>query len=339
MQKASSTVRDVARRLPARRPSSVRRTTDIQVVPESAWDGDLEVRGSARDARVDGRGTLTASETTRLHLTLDNRSVVTGLAAGLPGAVADALVGSAAAGGFRARLRALPEGSLDPDSPAAALLDDLPTVRLISGYGRLIEMGPQPGRPAAPLPGICTGWAPGGTADRRAQAGERLLGRAPAAPPFRSLLDHPDDFHPADSHAADSHAADLHPETPPERSSMRRRRILEVARHGGDLDIYQYFRDSHLDAAGREGSLHEYELHAVATQGSLTLSALSVRPRALPFPECPLAAAEVGVLLGTSLYDIEDSVRARLSGTRGCTHLSDVLRFLRFAGPLADRLM
>jgi hypothetical protein len=38
--------------------------------------------------------------------------------------------------------------------------------------------------------------------------------------------------------------------------------------------------------------------------------------------------------VGLSTNDIESAVRSALSGTTGCTHLNDTLRFLRFAGRL-----
>ena len=322
-QGTSSTVREVATRLPARRPSSVRRTVDLRIVPGAGWDGDLTVDGTGRDARVDGRGALSAMATARAHITLDQKSAVTGLSAGLPGVVSAALVGRPAVSGFRAQVRAIDENELHPNSLEAALLDDLPTVRLISGYARMIEMDHRPGPPPAAMLGVCRGWAPEDTAHRLARSGEKLLDRAPAAPPFHSLLDAPDDFH---------------PQTPSPPSSMRRRRILEVAREGALLDVYEYFRDSHVDASGREGSLHEYEVRASVDPGSLVVTEIAVRPRALPFPECPLAAPNAGALRGTSLYDLEASVKDGLSGIRGCTHLNDVLRFLRFVRPLADRL-
>jgi hypothetical protein len=68
------------------------------------------------------------------------------------------------------------------------------------------------------------------------------------------------------------------------------------------------------------------------------LTAIAVEPRALPFPECPLASANATELTGTSLRDAHGSVRQMLAGTRGCTHLSDTLRFMRFSEPLSLEL-
>jgi Protein of unknown function (DUF2889) len=118
--------------------------------------------------------------------------------------------------------------------------------------------------------------------------------------------------------------------------SMRRRRILDVVPAGENLEVFQYFRDSHVDRGRGEGSLHEYIMTAQLRTSDLVVQAISVEARALPFPECPLAAPNAQLLVGTSASDIESTVRSRLSGTMGCTHLNDVLRFLRFAGSLAS---
>jgi hypothetical protein len=217
--------------------------------------------------------------------------------------------------------------SLDPSSLLAALLDDLPTVRLISGYGRLIEMPPvvTDGRTSAPVLNVCRGWAADGTANRLAASGQSVITGTPPAPAFDGLL----------SDEAGM-AAGLMDEPAVRPRSMRRRRILDVVPAGADVEVFQYFRDSHVDRSHVEGSLHEYVMTARLTRADLVIQAISVEPRALPFPECPLAAPNAQLLVGTSAADVEDSVRARLGGTMGCTHLNDVLRFLRFAGSLVS---
>ena len=74
----------------------------------------------------------------RMTITLDTASRVTAIESGLPAAVTDPLIGATAVRGFRARLAGLDE--LDPSSLESAVLDELPTVRLISGYARMIEL-------------------------------------------------------------------------------------------------------------------------------------------------------------------------------------------------------
>jgi hypothetical protein len=130
--------------------------------------------------------------------------------------------------------------------------------------------------------GVCAGWAPGATADRRFLAGAPLVTATPPAPAIASMTPY------------------FHAEPAPAPRSMRRRRILDVARRPDGYEVFEYFRDSHLDADLREGALHEYEVHA-------------------------RAAADAG---GT--------VKQRLAGTRSCTHLNDTLRFLRYVPALAE---
>src|SRR6202035_4569396 len=224
--------------------------------------------------------------------------------------------------GFRARLASL--AGLDPWSLESAILDELPTVRLISGYARMIELPPGAAMPQAhgrqaPMVGVCAGWAPGATADRRFLAGAPLVTATPPAPSIASMT------------------PSFHAEPAPAPRSMRRRRILDVAGRPDGLEVFEYFRDSHLDADLREGALHEYEVHArVAADAGCTLEHIDVVPHALPFAECPLAAPNAADLAGVSLRDVGGTVKQRLAGTRSCTHLNDTLRFLRYVPALAE---
>ena len=125
---------------------------------------------------------------------------------------------------------------------------------------------------------------------------------------------------------------------------MRRRRILDVTARGSGYEVFEYYRDSHFDAGLREGALHEYEVHArVAPNaggraGEYTLERVDVVPHALPFGECPLAAPNAADLAGAPLRDVTAAVKERLAGPRGCTHLNDTLRFLRYVPALTGYL-
>jgi hypothetical protein len=115
---------------------------------------------------------------------------------------------------------------------------------------------------------------------------------------------------------------------------MRRRRILDVTAGADGYDVFEYFRDSYFDPTSREGSLHEYVVRAKISADGSTVEDIDVTPEALPFPECPLASPNARDLVGTSLGEVTGTVKSRLSGTRGCTHLNDVLRFLRYVPTL-----
>ena len=318
-------------RLPDRRPGSVRRTSSLAIEPAGEWDNGTVVAGIAQDS-VAGHadGTVTVLRIASVTATLDIGSRLTSVGGDLPAEVAAVLIGRSPVSGFRKELTRLAAAGLDPGSPQAAILDDLPTVRLISGYARLIELPPPVagGRAAAPVLNVCRGWAADSTASRRTAAGQSVITGTPPAPRFAELL----------GEAADgplSGTAANVAEPPPRPRSMRRLRVLDVVRVGPDLEVYQYFRDSHIDAGGAEGSLHEYVMTARLTAADLVLREISVEPRALPFPECRLAAPNAHLLIGVPAAGIEGSVRSALGGTMGCTHLNDVLRFLRFAASLA----
>lgn len=320
------------RGLPGHRPGSRRRMSSLAVSAPDGWDAGTVVEATAGESGTGADGRMTPRGRATVRARLDPGWHLAELDGDLPGpGVAARLTGLPVNRGFRKALAAAAADGLPPDSLAAALLDDLPTVQLVSGYARLLEGAPafparkKPEEPAAgegrtgPALNICRGWAPGGTAHRLVLSGEPPVTDIPAAPAFDDLLAGPEDFL---------------GEPPLRPHSMRRRRILEVGPADGQAEIWEYFRDSHLDGAGRERSLHEYLVTAVVDTADLTVSAISVEPRALPFPECPLASSGAQALVGTPLPGIDRAVRTRLAGLAGCTHLNDVLRFLRFAQPL-----
>jgi hypothetical protein len=299
----------------------VRRTVSLAVTPDPTWDKGLVVEATARDLLVGPDGVGRVVDTCELTVVLDAHSRITDVSGALPVAIVAGLIGVPAASGFRARLAS---SGADPNSLTSALLDDLPTVRLISGYAVMMErrpqVFPQSDRRPSPMVDICTGWAADATADRRVRAGATLLATLPPAPALTAMTTDDTDFH-------------REPAARP--GSMRRRRILDVAPRGDTLEVFEYFRDSHVDPLLRESSLHEYVVRATTSADNRALlRTIDAEPRALPFPECPLASDNVTDLVGTSLAEVTMTVRNVLSGTRGCTHLNDVLRFLRYVPAL-----
>src|SRR5690606_42045775 len=79
---------------------------------------------------------------------------------------------------------------------------------------------------------------------------------------------------------------------------------------------------------GGRAAVHEYRVRATAERDTGALLTLDAVPRALPFPECPLAAGNLGRLLGTPLTELRDLVPRTLRGVDGCTHLNDAVRAL-----------
>ena len=296
----------------------------MQIVPDPSWDLGIRVRAVAQDRHYGAESLSEAGPMARLDVTIDPISAIAGMTSTAPDSVVGALIGRPAISGFRAVLAKL-DGELNLSSPEAALFDDLPTVRLIAGYARLMNEEPRPGPSQSPMLNVCRGWAEGDTAHQRAMQGMSLAHTTTDAPYFADMLDD---------------EADFLDEFPSTSDSMRRRRILEVSRSGrqqGGFEIFEYFRDSYTKANGVESSLHEYLVYAEC-DADLVLTEIRVEPRSLPFPECPLASPNAATLAGSSLREIHPAVRQNLAATRGCTHLSDTLRFLRFADPLSATL-
>jgi hypothetical protein len=300
----------------------------MQILADPSWDLGFQVKGVAQDSTTDADGVVSTAAVQRLDVDVDAQSRIVDIRGSLSDAIRADLTGRPAISGFRAVLATLAEQGVDLDSPVGALLDDLPTVRLISGYARLMNQPstaietPAPRTGSHPILNVCRGWAEGDTAHQQALTGGSLVRTTTPAPYFDDMLPDPADFPTEAATVADS---------------MRRRRIFEVTQVADGYELYQYFRDSYVDADGRENSLHEYVVRAAAGR-DLVLTDIAVEPRALPFPECPLASENAVALRGTSLRDAHESVRGMLSGTRGCTHLSDTLRFLRFTETLSSAL-
>jgi len=159
------------------------------VAPDQDWSAGLRISARGRDLLAGtGPDDSRVLRAAKLTVTIDTASRVTGIESALPAAVTAPLIGTAAMRGFRARLVGL--AGLDPSSLESAVLDELPTVRLISGYARMIELPAgaagttEPradGRGRSPMVGICAGWAPGATADLRALAGVPVVTGTPPA--------------------------------------------------------------------------------------------------------------------------------------------------------------
>ena len=116
---------------------------------------------------ADGRAVTAAAHGT-VTATLDAGSRLTSAGGDLPAEVVAALIGRSPVSGFRKELARLAAVGLHPVPRQAAILDDLPAVRLISGYARLIELAAarRGGRSAAPALNVCRGWAADGTASQ-----------------------------------------------------------------------------------------------------------------------------------------------------------------------------
>jgi K+/H+ antiporter YhaU regulatory subunit KhtT len=121
---------------------------------------------------------------------------------------------------------------------------------------------------------------------------------------------------------------------------MRRRRRLDVvAADEGAYDVSVFFRDSHVDGAGEETVVHEYEVAAVVDAASRTVRSIEATADVLPWAECPAAVGSAARLVGRPLADLRPWVRRTFTGTSTCTHLNDTLRGLTDVETLIDQLV
>ncbi len=114
---------------------------------------------------------------------------------------------------------------------------------------------------------------------------------------------------------------DLTPDRFP--GTVRREMTVEAtATEDGQLAFTAVLRDRWRDDTGNEEEIHGYEVRLVAEPPDLTVVLVDVRPRFLPFPDCPAAALAARQLVGLRLTKgFRAGATAALGGVEGCTHL------------------
>jgi hypothetical protein len=308
---------------PARRLGSVRRTTTHDSLRPDGLRGPVSVLARGRDLRTSPVGETDVVEAARVELRVSPREYsVASISAEPSHPGLAALTGVRVASGFRQAVDVALPGERTSRSVRFQLLDDLPTALLVSGYavqaGALI--GPTAMASTLERADLCSGWAVGATmmsAIRR----EAIMPtpRGPAAPFLRSAQDE-DGWHEFGS-------------LPPH--GMRRHRRLDVWRQDGVAIAEGFFRDSHMNGGRVETVLHEYTVHAVFDPGTGRFLSCTADVGALPWPECPAAAASAARLAGAPADGLRGWVRGTFVGTTTCTHLNDTLRSLEDVGYLA----
>lgn len=313
-------VHDQSARTPRRGPHSVRRTTTIDTFRLDGPAGPSTVIATGRDLYTPPHGEPVELDTQRFRLTLAPLGSTVEAVHGADGL--ESLVGTSVSAGFR---RALSQ--LAPRAERAALrhrmLDDLVGAVLVSGVA-LVEAGVYPIQPRDLLvfTDVCRGWAAGGTQHDDIAADLYPLPTGPA---------------PNDVSAPDDPLA-WHRTEPAEQDFMRRSRRIDVRADGPELAVDAHFRDVSVPVTGEGTVIHEYSLTARADAATLALTALDVRAHALPWQECNSVPATGAHLIGATLGELETTVRGKLSGTAGCTHLNDTFRGLDAVPLLAEVL-
>jgi hypothetical protein len=237
--------------------------------------------------------------------------------------VLEELAGTSSARGLRARLRTVIPDEGQRGSGVHLLLDDLAGCSVIAPfvvrrnlseaawaerYGHL--------RPAI---GTCRGYRDGATA---LVAPGELRDRTASVGPLANPSD-PDGWHEFPGY--------VEPNT-------RRARRIDVWLDG-DIYVDAWFQDSATSPDGTRAAVHEYAITAVIDPASDELKELTATPRALPFPECPVAMDNLTRVIGTPARELRRAATHALHGVMGCTHLTDSVRELADAPILASYLL
>jgi hypothetical protein len=301
--------------VPGRVPSSIRRTSHIDVLRPHGIKGDLLMVGGGRDLKTaeSGHGATVGEGSMRLEISMPEQKVQSISAGGVEGKMQD-LAGANIFGGFRRNLAAVAAGA-DDGSVGFTLLDDVPVATVIASYVPFAAGAVTAADRASFVQrlGVCQGWKEGGTVETSlAGTGSVPVHPGPPAPPLLMV--------PGDPLA-------WHIDEPPKSGSVRRLRCLDVWLDG-DVIVDGMFRDTHADDHGRERVIHEYRVRATADPVSLRILAITADPRVLPYQECPTVAQSAERLIGESLTGLRRRVAVEFSGVSTCTHLNDMLRSL-----------
>jgi hypothetical protein len=309
---------------PARAPCSLRRTATTDLLRPDGLLGELVLVGRARDLWTDAASAAhalgDASYEARVGF-VANRTI-TAIDSEPERTALQRVVGTRAAGGFRAALdEALPD-ERDAHSLLYLLLDDLPVAALVSGYA--VAFGTDfplpPGHTARRQENLCAGWRSGGTLLEGIETTLRVpVATGPDATPL-ARADDPIAWH----------ALPPLPDT-----AMRRHRRLDLRLDGGDVVVDAFFRDLHVAPGGVATIVHEYTVAARLDPVSLVFRSIEATAGALPWIECNPAPASAARLVGQPARGLRARIRTDFTGITTCTHLNDVLRSLEDVETLA----
>lgn len=335
--------RDPLPATPPRMPGSIRRTTTIDVVRTGDLYGPARIDARGRDLRTDRDGRPEVVAAARLGAGVDPEKVLTALSVvtdgvevtGPPGDAALArLVGAATTAGFRAVVADALADHLAAGTLWHLLVDDLVGAVLVSGVAPQHAEELAGGGPIeeltrshaelmfATMSDICAGWAPDAVMlSEFARTHKLPVACGPDAPPSERD-DDPWSWH------------DTAP-LPPHGVRRRRRIDLGPLDADGRRSVDVHFRDSHVDAAGRERCVHEYTVDGWFDPDRGVLGGVRSTARVLPWRECPAAVGSAARVEGVPVSELRRHVRAELRGPTTCTHLNDTLRSLADVGALA----
>lgn len=319
---------------PVRRPGSVRRTMTVEV----DWpEGDAvngRFQGRARDiyTPLDGGGPVVISQDEIVGHFADRRAIAD-VASVPPRSDVASLAGERAGSNLRNAIDRILHHEKESGAPLYLLLDDLAGASLVCMWGwarwhpsYLEEQREQASAAGesfsiASMEGVCIGFRPGSRA---------LLHKPGQSPNSSHVPPLPNPADPLGWHDFAVHG---------NYANFRRARLIDIWEEGGLIYVEALFQDSASlpDTDVRE-AIHEYRLSATADVATGKLLTLEAAPGTLPHAECPAAMVNIGVVLGTPMHELRETVLERLKRTAGCTHLNDMIRALAEAPALVRHL-
>lgn len=320
---------------PRRRPGSVRRSSSLQTYWPLGPSAPAVMAGRARDlltgstadeAEVLGSAWIEArlnADRTLASMDGSNHKDVLASFAGLnPG------------GQMRKAIAAtIPEEGVQ-NTLLHRLLDDMAGATFMSRSawydwpGGVEAFGQASGVPVSfhwPVEGLCISYTPGSEALTPEGLNNEAIADHPFSPPPFSQND----------------PLEWHKFVETKGPDAWRLRRMDMHRAEGQLCVDAWFQDSSIlpDRSDLRRVFHEYSIAATFDDDDLLrLRSITVTPRVLPYRTCLAAPDTAKALIGRSSLEFRGMVIELLSGTRGCTHLNDMLRSLQDVAAVAAEL-
>ncbi|MDP2288016.1 MAG: DUF2889 domain-containing protein [Actinomycetota bacterium] len=316
---------------PARRLGSVRRTSTIDATWPAGVGTPMHLIGRSRDllTPADGSTPIVLIEDS-LQAVVEPDRTTTSLTTPTDRVDLQPLVGVQGGGGSRARVvQQLPD-EVAAGTPLYLLLDDLAGATLVSGFAythwrnheEVFDFNsPEVKARKISMVGICAGF----------QKGASALGVDGNPPAVHAIQPVPNLIREDDAFA-------WHELFEVTEVSSRRSRRMDVWRESDEYVIDAFFQDAGTSPSGPRIAVHEYTIQASVNATTGIVTSIRALPQVLPFLECPMAAMNVGRLVGQPLREFRSVVNEQLPGIDGCTHMNDALRALAEVPVLAAQI-
>jgi len=301
----------------ARSPWSIRRTSSIDTCWPDGPGTSMYMTGHSRDlltSAATASPQVLAEDRFTARLTPE-REIIT-VSSNPPRPATAELAGSRAGSQLRSAIARTLGDELASGTPLYLLLDDIAGASLVAHWGAM-QWAPEPesaGELVEPrvesMLGVCWGFSPDSPVIKGEPGGRQSHHRKVA----------PLDVTP------DTWAWHVLPEQ--HGPAARRARRIDV-HFAGDLILAEtHFQDSAPLRDGTRLAVHEYLVQLTIDRQTHVIQSITADPRILPFGYCPGAVHNIGLLVGTKVGALRQTVIDLFAKTAGCTHLNDTMRSL-----------